>query len=143
MTAIETAIPTSQVLFDLPAYCYDMHTRAGLKVLQRLVRGAAGAEEIRRFFMQNHIRSPHRALGMALFYEEGGRIRGELVYQALCDLEQRVCAHQYGMNDENWWQMRNLVQKALTDGVIDRVREEVLTQYYGQGKLQLIAIGGP
>jgi hypothetical protein len=94
MTAPTTPIPSSKVLFDLPSYCFDMHTRIGLRVLQQLVRGVAGAEDIRDFFQQNEIRNSHRALGTALFYEEGGRIRGELVYEPLCCLEQRVFAHQ-------------------------------------------------
>jgi len=142
MIPIGGTAPQSRVLFDLPSYCYDMHTRVGLKALQRLVRGAAGAEDIRDFFQQNAIRNAHRALGTALFYEEGGRIRGELIYEPLCGLEQRLCAHQYGMDAERWLQMRGLVQKALAEGVIDRVREEVLRQHYGQDKLQLIATEG-
>jgi hypothetical protein len=31
------------------------------------------------------------------------------------------------------------LEKALQEGVVDRVREEILTQFYGQGNLQLIA----
>ena len=142
MTILSTPMPSSKLLFDLPSYCFDMHTRVGLKVLQRLVRGAAGAEDIRKFFQQNEIRNSHRALGTALFYEEGGRIRGELVYEPLCCLEQRVFAHQYGMDADRWWQMRVLIREALENGVVDRVREEVLRQHYGQGKLQLIATDG-
>lgn len=142
MTALSRPIPCSKVLFDLPSYCYDVHTRVGLKVLQRLVRGAAGAGNIRDFFHANRVGNAHRALGMALFFEEGGQIKGELLYQHLCSLEQRVFAHQYGMNADSWWQMRGLVQKALAEGVIDRVREEVLRQQYGQRKLQLIAPEG-
>ena len=84
----------------------------------------------------------HRALGEALFFEEGGRINGEMVYEPLCCLEQRLLAHQYGMDVDRWWQMRGLIQKALAEGVIDRVREEILRQHYGQGKLQLIAKEG-
>jgi len=142
MTTLSTPIPSSKLLFDLPSYCYDMHTRVGLKVLQRLVRGATGAEEIREFFQRNEIRNSHRALGTVLFYEEGGRIGGELVYEPLCCLEQRVFAHQYGMDTHRWSKMRHLVRKAVSEGVIDRVREEVLRQHYGQAELQLIATEG-
>jgi hypothetical protein len=142
MTTVSTPIPFSTELFDFPSYCYDMHTRVGLKALQRLVRGAAGAEDIRDFFQRNQIKHPHRALGMALFFEEGGRITGEVVYQPLCSFEQRVLAYQHGMDDDNWWQMRRLARKALSDGVIDRVREEIWWQQYGQRNLQLIAPEG-
>jgi hypothetical protein len=142
MNTVSTPIPSSKLLFDLPSYCFDMHTRVGLKVLQRLVRGAAGAEGVGDFFQQNEIRNAHRALGEALFFEEGGRIKGEMVYEPLCCLEQRLFAYQYGMDIEKWWQMRRLIQNALSEGVVDRVREEVLRQHYGQGKLQLIATEG-
>jgi hypothetical protein len=142
MIGVQTPLPPCKVLSDLPSYCYDVHTRVGLKALRRLVGGAAGAEGIRDFFYQNKIRNAHRALGMALFFEEGGRIKGELLYEHLCALEQHVFAHQHGMDADRWWQMRGLVQKALSEGVIDRVREEVLRQLYGQGKLQLIATEG-
>jgi len=36
-----------------------------------------------------------------------------------------------------WADLRFLVEKALLEGVIDRVREEVLRQRYAQEKLQL------
>ena len=142
ITRAQGSVSPYKMLFDLPSYCYDVHTRVGLKALQRLVRGAAGGEDIRDFFQQNEIRNSHRALGMALFFEEGGRIRGELVYEPLCSLEQRVFAHQYGMDPDSWWRMRGLVRRALSEGVIDRVRDEILRQHYGQGKLQLIATEG-
>jgi hypothetical protein len=51
MTANENAeVTPSKKLFDLPSYCYDMHTRVGLNVLQRLVRSVPGAEGIKQFF---------------------------------------------------------------------------------------------
>ena len=74
-----------------------------------------------------------------LFFVEGARIEGELAYEPLCSLEQRVMAHQYGLPFERWEKLRFLLEKALQEGIVDRVREEILTQFYGQGKLQLIA----
>ncbi len=139
MTKIEEPLPSSQVLFDLPSYCYDMHTRVGLKVLQKLVRGVDGAEGIRDFFQENKIKNAHRALGEVLFFVEGAKIEGELVYPPLCSLEQRVMARQYGLPFDRWEELRFLLEKALQEGVVDRVREEILMQFYGQGKLHLIA----
>jgi hypothetical protein len=136
ITKTEAPIPTSRILFDLPSYCYDMHTRVGLKVLQRLVRGVHGAEGIRDFFQENKIRNAHRALGEVLFFVEGGRIQGELTYEPLCSLEQRLFAHQFGLPLERWCDLRVLVEKALREGIIDQVREEVLGQHYAQEKLQ-------
>src|SRR5207248_3512220 len=75
----ELPIPSSKIIFDLPSYCYDMHTRVGLQVLQQLVRGVTGAEGIKDFFAENKIKNAHRALGGVLFLVEGARIEGELV----------------------------------------------------------------
>ena len=143
MTMVQTPVPPYKMLFDLPSNCYDTHTRVGLKMLHRLVQGVAGAEAIREFFQQNKVRRAHKALGMALFFVEGGRIQGELVYQPLSCLEQRLFAHQFGLPLDKWSNLRVLVENALETGIIDRVREEVLRQFYGQGVLQLIAVGDP
>jgi hypothetical protein len=38
---------------------------------------------------------------------------------------------------DRWEDLRLLLEKALQDGIVGRVREEILTQFYGQGDLQL------
>jgi len=91
---VDTPVPPYKMLLDLPSYCYDMHTRVGLMMLKRLVQGVQGAEGIKEFFQQNKVKSAHKALGEALFFVEGGRIQGELMYEPLCRLEQRLFAHQ-------------------------------------------------
>ncbi len=58
-----------------------------------------------------------------------------------CSLEQRLFAHRFGLPLNKWADLRFLVEKALLEGVIDRVREEVL-RHYAQEKLQLIAREG-
>lgn len=90
VTAVKAATPPHRLLFELPSYCYDMHTRTGLAMLRWLVQGVHGAEEIRELFRQNRVKSPHKVLGDALFFAEGGRIKGELICQPLCQLEQRL-----------------------------------------------------
>ncbi len=132
MITVQTPLPPYKMLFDLPSYCYDMHTRVGLAMLKRLVQGVEGAEGIRELFQRNKIKGTHRAVGMALFFVEGGRIEGELIYEPLCNFEQRLFAHQYGLALKMWLELRVLVEKALAEGVIDRVREEVLQQFYGR-----------
>jgi hypothetical protein len=139
MTRKEVPTPPSKTIFDLPSYCYDMHTRVGLQVLQQLVRGVAGAEAIKDFFVENKINNAHRVLGEVLFFVEGARIEGELFYEPLCSLEQRVVAHQTGLPLQRWNDLRFLMEKALREGVLDRVREGMLQRYYAQEKLQLIA----
>src|SRR3989442_879307 len=36
-------VPHCRTIFELPNYCYDIHTRIGLAVLKRLVHGVPGA----------------------------------------------------------------------------------------------------
>jgi hypothetical protein len=131
MTTVKTAIPPHKLLFDLPSYCYDMHTRTGLAMLRWLVHGVRGAEEIRELFRENRVESPHKVLGEALFFVEGGRIQSELIYGPLCHLEQQFFAHKSGLSLRTWLQLQILVERAVVDGVIDRVREDVLDQRYG------------
>jgi hypothetical protein len=128
---VSAPIPSFKLLMNLPSYCYDMHTRTGLAMLRWLMHGVRGAEEIRDFFRQNQIETQYKALGEALFFVEGGRIQGELIYGPLCHLEQRLFAHQIGLSLETWLHLQILVERALADGVIDRVREDVLDQRYG------------
>jgi hypothetical protein len=125
-------LPPPKVLFGLPSYAFDQHTRIGLAVLRRLVKGVAGAEEIREFLRHQKVKNPHPAVGEALFYVEGSRIKGELICEPLCSLEQRMLALQFGLSLESWERLKRLVQNALEEGVIDRVREEVLLQAHGQ-----------
>lgn len=135
MTRVEAPVPPYKMLFDLPSYCYDMHTRVGLRVLHRLVQGVEGAKSIKDFFHQNNVKHAHKVVGEALFFAEGGRIRSELIYQSLSALEQRVFAHGFGLPLNKWLHLRELVEEALQQGVVDRTREEVLHQFYGK-KLQ-------
>src|SRR6266566_6287872 len=104
--------------------------QVGLALLKRLVRGVEGAEGIKELFQQNRIKSAHRALGEALFFVEGGRIQGELIYEPLRCLEQRLFAYQFGLPLNSWSELRVLVEKAVQEGLVDRVREEVLHQFY-------------
>jgi hypothetical protein len=145
MQVIDTPLPTNAMLFDLPGYCYDVHTRLGLQVLQQLVRGARGAEGIRDFFRHTKIENAHRALGEVLFLLEGARIEGELMYAPLRSLEERFIAHKLKIPAERWRELGVLLGQALADGVVDRVRNDVLQRFYAQGNLRLIAqneVGG-
>jgi hypothetical protein len=131
-------VPPCRAIFELPSYCYDTHTRIGLSVLRRLVHGVPEAQAIRDFFQRNKTNTPHRALGEALFTVEGGREKDELVYPSLCSLEQRVAAYQFGLPFDQWLRLCDLILETLEKGVIDRLREEVLCQQYGQKTLEFV-----
>ena len=95
------AEPMCRRLYGLPSYSYDMHTRVGLAMLTRVAGGVPGAEPLEELFRKCRTRMPHRVLGEALFFEEGGFIRNELQHHLLTFLEQRVFAHKFGMSQEN------------------------------------------
>jgi hypothetical protein len=132
MTGVKAAIPPGRILFGLPSYCYDMHTRVGLEMLRRIVRGVRGAEEIAELLERNKVQNAHRVLGDALFFVEGGRIQGELIYGSVCCLEQRLSAHQYGLTLNDWLHLQMMVLMTLESGIVDRVREDVLRQFYSE-----------
>src|SRR2546427_7502076 len=114
-----------------------MHTRIGLAMLKRLVQGVQDADAIKDFFHQYKVKNAHKVLGEALFFVQGGRIEGEPIYEPLCCLEQRLFAYQFGLPLDKWLHLRGLVEKATEEGGIDRVREEVLHEFYGD---QIFAI---
>jgi hypothetical protein len=126
MSTVEIPLPSQRMLYGLPSYCYDVYTRVGLETLRRLIQGAEGAEGIRDIFLRNPVQGANKALGEALFYAEGGRIRGELVYNSLTDLEQRVFSRMFRLPHPVWVSLRDLVLEAVESGVVDRVREQVL-----------------
>ena len=124
-------MPPYQMLFGLPSYCYDLHTRVGKQMLNELLRGARGAVGIKEFFLQYKIISAQKALGYALFFAEGGRIEKELLYAPLCDLEQRLIARQHGLALDTWVRLMALVKDALATGIVDEIRNEELQRAYG------------
>ena len=71
---------------------------------------------------------------------EGGRIEGERIYEALRSLEQCLLAHQFGLPLKSWSHLRVLVEKALKNGVIDRVRAK---ENYPEAKPRIISDNGP
>jgi len=66
MTRVQIPVPPYKMLFDLPSYCFDMHTRVGLEMLKRLVQGVEGTEGIRELFQRHKIKGAHRAVGTLL-----------------------------------------------------------------------------
>jgi hypothetical protein len=130
-STVQAPLPSQRMLFGLPSYCFDVYTRAGLETLRRLIRGAEGAEGIRDLFLRYPVQGANKALGEALFYAEGGRIRGELVYDSLTDLEQRVFSHRFHLPHPVWVSLRDMALEAVDAGVVDRVREQVLQKSYG------------
>ena len=131
MTLSGLPVPSYKLFFELPSYAFDMHTRPGLIVLKRLFMGIDGSTEIRDLIQAHRVDNPTKALGEALFFVEGARIRNELIYPTLSCLEQRVLAQQYGFSLECWQYLCSLVEAGLRNGLLDQIREEVLMKVYG------------
>lgn len=127
-------IPAYRMLFDLPSYCLDVHTRIGQEVLRCLMRGSCGAIAIRDFIYRNKVKGALKAFGMALFFVEGGRLEGEMLYPSLSRLEQLLIAHQHGLSQNEFLTLQALVLDALNAGTIDQIREEVLRKAFPCGE---------
>jgi hypothetical protein len=134
MFNVQLPIPTYKMLFDLPSYCYDKHTRIGQEMLSRLMRGAFGATAIKNFIYRSKVKGALKALGMALFFVEGGRIEGEVLYPSLSRLEQLLIAYQHGLSLNEFLALQTLVLDALNAGTIDQIREEVLRKAFPCGE---------
>lgn len=117
--------PEPLLLKGLPSYSYDMHTRVGKSVLVRMT----GFKVIKEFFEQNPSIKPRaEALGWALFFEEGGKIDGEMDNIVVSVLEQKFVAAKFGWTFDNWMLLRDLIKTLLDDGAIDKLREKVLSE---------------
>jgi hypothetical protein len=130
MFSVQLPIPPYRMLFDLPSYCYDVYTRVGQQVLSRLMRGAFGATAIKDFVCRSKVKDALKALGEALFFVEGARIEGEMLYSSLSRLEQLLIAHQHGLSLNEFLALQCLVLDALNAGIIDQIREEVLRKAF-------------
>jgi|HubBroStandDraft_1064217.scaffolds.fasta_scaffold35903_2 hypothetical protein len=130
MFSVRLPIPAYTMLFDLPSYCYDMHTRTGQEVLSRLMRGDFGATAIKDFICRRKVKGALKALGEALFFVEGARLKGEMLYPSLSRLEQLVIAHHHGLSLSEFLALQRLVLDALNGGIINQIREEVLRKAF-------------
>ena len=65
MTRVQTLLPPYKMLFDLPSYCYDMHTRVGLESLKRLIRDIRGH---RKVFSRKPGQSSSQGVGLATVF---------------------------------------------------------------------------
>ena len=114
-------MPPVQVFYGLPSYAYDMHTRAGIVCLAKLNH---------RLTIQHG--EAGKLLGWALFFEEGGKIKGEIRSQELAALEQVIVAKSFGVSQKMWESTREKVSTALRDGTMEDIRNKILWSFYGR-----------
>lgn len=116
--------PPPSLLSGLPSYAYDKHTQVGKAALTR----ASTLPVVRKLFAEHPCSERRDALGWALFYEEGGKIQGELLSMQMADLEQRLIADRFGISPENWKAIRGVVSEIVATGQMDVVRANVLSK---------------
>jgi hypothetical protein len=122
-------------LHGLPSYSYDMYTRAGREMLHQLLSGAAGAEGVCEILQNPRVKDPLIAAGEALFFAEGGYIKGERAYACVNDLTQRLFAARFGLSTIQWEQLREAMTSAVKGGTIDGLRAVELKRRYAQRSL--------
>lgn len=121
---IEQRIPSlteAPLIMGLPSYAYDMHTQVGKKVLAVLT----GFKQVKEFFAKYPVSDRVKCLGWALFYNEGGLMDAELVYdgrQELLQAEQRVAFSAQGLPLEAIQPLMDLMSSLLVSGEVDSLR---------------------
>lgn len=108
----------------LPEYAYDMHTRVGKGALIRLT----GFDKVKKFFEVTPVGDKLRAMGFAMFYVEGGRIKNELISPHLWMLEVRYMAHSFGITVQRFSELMNLMTELIASGDVAKVRAKVYAQ---------------
>ncbi len=98
------------MLYGLPSYAYDMHTRIGRRALQ----ASLALPEVKQFLAAYLPTKKLDALGWALFYVEGGRITGEL-------------ANPFGQATIKALQ---LMRWMVASGTMDQLRNEAIIANY-------------
>jgi hypothetical protein len=114
--------PEPMMIKGLPNYAYDMHTRVGKSVCAKLT----GYAVLKDFFVKNPtLENKAVAVGWALFFEEGGKIAGELINDTLTGLEAKFIAAKVGWKLESWLALRTIIAKLLADGSVNEQRVKV------------------
>lgn len=119
-----TPIPAFKEIAGLPSCAYDMYTRTGRQMLKLL------AKELITKVLENVTGNKTDAIGEALFFTEGGRIKNELISSRLYTLEQKCMAAQFGLEIEDWYSLKGQVEDALKQGRIDELRSKVVASAY-------------
>jgi hypothetical protein len=114
--------PAFEVLFRLPDFAYDRHTRVGKRTCRRI----CGIAAVAQFFREHPTQHMTETIGWALFLLEGGVVQNGLVDHRLSLLEQRFLASRWGWTLDTWDTFQTLMSGLLRDGVINQIRTEVL-----------------
>lgn len=112
--------PAVQSIAGLPDYAYDMHTSVGKGVCIKL----CGHVQVKNVFNVETPKDKTKAVGYAMFFEEGGRIQAEWQDPQVTELEQRVVAEKHGLSYEAWKALRAAVAECLSTGYVNSAREK-------------------
>lgn len=112
----------SATLKGLPSYAYDMHTRVGKGACVRLT----GYSNIKQFFQDNACTDKLKAVGYAMFYVEGGKIKDEGYNYSVARLEQDVVARGFGLSSGAFTLLQSYIFELIQDGSLDKLRTKIL-----------------
>jgi hypothetical protein len=115
-----------ELLAGLPDYCYDMHTRIGSIVCNRLSKLQSIAKHLSGIV---ELDTRTKAVGWALFFVEGGVIAGGLTDPRLNDLEHKFVAAKFGMSLSTWRELMGEVFEAKLSGLVNKKRLEILESW--------------
>jgi hypothetical protein len=99
-----------EMLFGLPDFTYDMHTRIGRTACIWM------CGSFKRFFNEHPVcrgENNDKALGWALFYVEGGYIKGGLSDPRLSEVEMKFVASKFGWHVEVWRALLEMVREYI------------------------------
>ena len=103
-----------------------MHTRVGRRVLAM----SCEVPEVNEFLKKYAPSKKLEALGWALFYIEGARIKNELLDPMLLDVEQEVAFTALGLNDQGRSDVLHLMRWMVSSGKLDELRKKAIIANY-------------
>ncbi|QZI85739.1 hypothetical protein CPT_Summit_088 [Stenotrophomonas phage Summit] len=122
----EEQFPEVETIAGLPSYAYDMHTKIGKTLLYKI-----GGEPELDMLKDTQCNDKPKALGWAMFFCEGGRIRDELWDVRIAQLEKKVAYGQFGMSAEEGAELEKGMWTVINSGRVNARRAYAAKAMYG------------
>jgi hypothetical protein len=126
LVPVDTQPEAGIVLYGLPSYAYDMHTRVG----RRALHASVAVPEVQQFLAAHRPTKKLDVLGWALFYVEGGRIAGELASPLLAQVELEIAFGSLGLYDQAAMDALQLMRWMVASGKLNQSRDKAIIENY-------------
>lgn len=127
LTPQPQVLSSSETLYGLPDYAYDMHTRVGKSAYASLV----WSDKIKQFFKDCPALDKMKAVSYAVFYVEGGQISQGIGSAQVDELTDLMTATILQWPVAKWLEFKQLVRSLVDDGVVRAQRLKCLESTYG------------